>query len=91
MAELDSEFHLTQSKNAEILFAWLQLSIQADYADAGPRLETFLATIGRGKYVEPLYEALAQKNKERARRLFDRNKAFYHSIVRDAVAKELTK
>jgi hypothetical protein len=89
MAELDTAFHLTQSQNAEILFAWLELAIKTDYKDAEPCLETFLATIGRGRYVRPLYKALAVKDPLRARRLFDRNRSFYHPIVRASIAREL--
>jgi leukotriene-A4 hydrolase len=91
MAELDTAFRLSQSRNAEILFAWLFLSIKADYQVAEPRLETFLTTIGRGKFIRPLYKALADKDKKRARGLFDRNQSFYHAVVRDAIARELTK
>jgi hypothetical protein len=91
MAELDDTFRLTQSRNAEILFAWLALAIKADYQAAEPRLEAFLATVGRGRFVRPLYKALAVKDAQRAHRLFDRNQPFYHPIVRDAIARELAK
>jgi aminopeptidase N len=91
MAELDTVFRLTQSQNAEILFAWLELAIKANYQAAEPRLETFLATVGRGRFVRPLYKALAVKDTVRARRLFERNRSFYHPIVRDSIARELAK
>ena len=74
MAELDEAFHLTQSGNSEIAFQWLMMSIKNQYESAYPRLEEFLMTIGRRKFIKPLYEELAKtpEGKERALAIYRR-------------------
>ncbi|HEV2826283.1 MAG TPA: M1 family metallopeptidase [Pyrinomonadaceae bacterium] len=82
MAELDQAFHLTQSGNSEIAFQWLMMSIKNHYEPAYPRLEEFLMTIGRRKFIKPLYEELAKtpEGKERALVIYRRARATYHPI-----------
>jgi hypothetical protein len=82
MAELDQAFHLTQSGNSEIAFQWLMMSIKNQYEPAYPRLEEFLMTIGRRKFIKPLYEELAKtpEGKERALAIYRRARATYHPI-----------
>ena len=60
MAELDTAFNLTKSGNSEIAFQWLLMSIKNNYTAADVRLEEFLTTIGRRKFVKPLFEELAK-------------------------------
>ena len=55
MAELDRAFGLTGSGNAEITAEWLKLAVINRYEPANGRLEQFLTTVGRRKYVDPLY------------------------------------
>ena len=61
MRRLDSAWHLTESGNDEILDQWLLMAIRNHYEPAYPRLEEFLMTVGRRKYVKPLYDALDLK------------------------------
>ena len=83
MAELDQAFHLTQSGNSEIAFQWLLMSIHNKYEPAYPRLEEFLTSIGRRKFIKPLYEELAKtpEGKERALRIYRRARPTYHPIA----------
>lgn len=60
MRQLERAFHLTRSGNSEIAFQWLLMSIRNRYEPAYPRLEEFLMTIGRRKFITPLYEELAK-------------------------------
>ncbi|HEX9425800.1 MAG TPA: M1 family metallopeptidase [Pyrinomonadaceae bacterium] len=82
MAELDQAFHLTQSENSEIAFQWLLMSIRIRYEPAYPRLEEFLVSIGRRKFIKPLYEELAKtpEGKERALAIYRRARPTYHPI-----------
>jgi len=82
MTELDQAFHLTQTGNSEIAFQWLMMSIKNRYEAAYPRLEEFLMTIGRRKFIKPLYEELAKtpEGKERAVAIYRRARATYHPI-----------
>ncbi len=83
MRELDNAFHLTRSGNSEIAFQWLLMSIRNRYEPAYPRLEEFLLTIGRRKFIKPLYEELAKtpEGRERALAIYRRARPSYHPIA----------
>jgi len=83
MEELDKAFHLTRSGNSEIAFQWLMMSIINRYEPAYPRLEEFLLSIGRRKFIKPLYEELAKtpEGKERAMRIYRVARPTYHPIA----------
>src|SRR4030095_8814152 len=83
MAELDRAFHLTRTGNSEIAFQWLLMSIRNRYEPANQRLEEFLTTIGRRKFIKPLYEELAKtpEGKERALAIYRRARSTYHPIA----------
>jgi leukotriene-A4 hydrolase len=78
MRRLDSAWKLTESGNDEILDQWLLMAIRNHYEPAYPRLEEFLMTVGRRKYVKPLYDALDLK---RATTIYDRARPMYHPIT----------
>ena len=83
MEDLDQVFHLTRSGNSEIAFQWLMMSIRNHYEPAYPRLEEFLTSIGRRKFIKPLYEELAKtpEGKERAMAIYRRARPTYHPIA----------
>ena len=83
MAELDLAFNLSKIGNSEIAFQWLLMSIKNNYAAANPRLEEFLTTIGRRKFVRPLFEELAKTpaGKERAITIYTKARPGYHPIT----------
>jgi len=83
MAELDRAFNLTRSGNSEIEFQWLLMSILNHYEPASARLEEFLTTIGRRKFIKPLYEELAKTpaGKARALAIYRRARPTYHPIA----------
>jgi len=82
MANLDAAFHLSQSGNSEILAAWLGAAITNQYEPAMPALEHFLTTVGRRKFLKPLYTALAKtpEGKERGREIYARARDGYHFV-----------
>lgn len=82
MRRLDSAWHLTDSGNDEILDQWLLMSIRNRYSPADARLEEFLTTVGRRKYVKPLYEALDRK---RAEAIYQSARPMYHPITQATI------
>lgn len=82
MGRLDRAFGFTRSGNSELLAAWLELAIRRGYEAPYPTLEEFLMTVGRRKFLKPLYKALAEtpEGKERARSIYARARANYHSV-----------
>ncbi|WP_346838623.1 M1 family metallopeptidase [Microbulbifer sp. SAOS-129_SWC] len=82
LQELDSAFGLTDSKNNEIAFSWLMIAVHNDYQPAFPRLEDFMVSIGRNKFVRPLYRSLVEHGKrDMAVRIFEKAKPGYHPLT----------
>jgi hypothetical protein len=83
LAELDAAHHMTHRSNAEVVAQWLRMAVRGNYAPADKQLEPFLTTIGRRKYVVPLYAELAKTpaGKVRARAIYAVARDFYHPIV----------
>lgn len=91
MAKLDKAFKLTETRNNELAFSWLLASIKADYQPARKRLEHYLVSIGRRKFVIPLYQELAKTstNKAWAQKVFAEAKVGYHPITTTSAEKAL--
>jgi len=83
MGELDRAFNLTRSGNSEIAFQWLLMSIRNQYQPAQARLEEFLLSVGRRKFIRPLYQELAKtpEGKQRAMEIYRRARPTYHPIA----------
>ena len=87
---LEQALKLNETRNNEVLFAWLDLATRNRYDPAVPALETFLTSLGRGKFVKPLYTTLyadPQWGRPIAQRVFAKAQRFYHPLVGNAVAK----
>ncbi len=84
---LDETFQLTASTNFDVLVPWLRLALESGYTRAVPRAQEVLASVGRMKYLRPLYTALAADVRMRdiARATYDKNRASYHPIARQMV------
>jgi aminopeptidase N len=86
MAALDAAFDLSRAQNAEIAFAWYIKAIKANYEPAFPPLEEFLLSIGRGKFLYPLYGALKESPRaDWGRDVYSRARAGYHPIAQRRV------
>jgi aminopeptidase N len=83
MADLDDAFGFTSSGNSEVLSTWLLLAIRHDYAAARPALESFLISVGRLKFLYPLYGALteSEENSSWARDVYSRARSGYHPVT----------
>jgi hypothetical protein len=84
---LDSRFQLSKKTNSEVLFAWLKLAAASQYDPAVPALEAFLGSMGRRKFVEPLFTALLATEWGRpiARRIYTRVRPSYHPVLSAAI------
>jgi hypothetical protein len=82
MGQLDQTFGFGANGNSEILFSWLRLAIREGYSDADERLEQFLTTIGRRKFLMPLYEELCAtpKGRARAEAIYRKARPGYHAV-----------
>jgi leukotriene-A4 hydrolase len=88
LGDLDVHLGLSHSGNAEILFAWLELALANRYDPAVPVAEKFLASVGRRKFVLPLFEELmgqGEWGQPIARRIYAQTRAGYHAVTQGCV------
>jgi leukotriene-A4 hydrolase len=90
LAELDRALHLTEGRNAETLFAWLQLALANRYQPAVPAAERFLMSMGRAKFVTPIFKTLLAEGawgRAIAAPLYEKARPTYHSVTSSRVDK----
>ena len=87
LAELDKPHALTASDNRELLAAWLEVSVRRRYTAVDERLRWFLTTIGRRKFLTPLYRAILETDADpaRARSIYEAARSTYHPIARESL------
>jgi aminopeptidase N len=87
MPRLDREFHLTGSGNSEILHQWLLMAVKANYQPALPKIEPFLCSVGRRKFLKPIYTELMKtpEGRARARAIYARARPTYHPIAQATI------
>jgi hypothetical protein len=87
MARLDREFHLSESRNSEILFQWLLMAVQAGYRPVYPRVGPFLKSVGRRKFLKPLYSELMKTSEGQAlaREIYAEARPGYHPIAQATI------
>lgn len=82
MAALDARFDLSNSRNAEIANVWYQTAIETGYEPAFEPLDVFLMSVGRGKFIYPLYRTLVENGRrEWAEAVYERARPGYHPIA----------
>jgi aminopeptidase N len=92
LATLDQRLGLSQAGNNEVLFAWLNLALANRYEPAVPVAERFLASLGRRKFVLPLFQTLWNQGdwgRPIARRIYERTRGTYHSVTTGSVDRVL--
>lgn len=87
MKNLDAEFNLTNSTNAEIAHAWYLLALHNDYTDIKKQLEQYLITIGRRKLIVPLYKKLAETKQGLAwvNKVYLKARPGYHPLAQGTI------
>ena len=88
LRDLDRTYGLSKQGNSEVLFAWLQLALANRYEPAVPAAERFLLSMGRRKFVAPLFETLAGEGewgRPIADRIYARARPSYHSVTTSTV------
>lgn len=83
-AWLDAKLRLTERGNYEILVEWLCIAAGIGYTPVFERVRQVLSTVGRMKYVRPLYQALGKTEAGRAlaREVFAKAAPTYHGLTR---------
>lgn len=91
MQALDAAFQFTESGNSEITHDWLMLVIETGYEPGMTKLEAFLTQQGRRKFLQPLYEKLAETESGRAtaKRIYRIARPGYHAVSTQTIDKIL--
>ena len=77
---LDNKYKFSD-RNAEIACKWFQLCITQGYTKVDAKIEAFLTTIGRMKFVRPLFKALTDSGRtDFAKSIYEKNKGSKHSL-----------
>ncbi|MES2263904.1 MAG: M1 family metallopeptidase [Pseudomonadota bacterium] len=92
LKELDQAFSLAKSGNNEVAFRFYLDSVKAGY-DVRAALNTFLMSVGRKKFVLPLYTALLKNpaDREWALALYKQARQRYHPETQEGVDKLVAK
>ncbi len=83
LAELDANFRLSDSGNAEISRTWFIQIAERKHRPAYEKLEAHLNRYGRTRLVDPVYRALAENGEdfELAKGMFAAARSKYHPIT----------
>jgi leukotriene-A4 hydrolase len=86
MTSMDQAWKVTTIGNNEVLFKWLENAINANYQAAYDELEVFLMSVGRRKFVQPLFEAMVNTGQtEMANKIYKKARANYHSVTTNTI------
>jgi leukotriene-A4 hydrolase len=87
MEQMDTIYHLSESTNSEIQCDWYLLCIENNYAKANPFIEKYLLTVGRRKFLKPLYEAFSKTPEGliMGREIFKKAENSYHAVSRNTI------
>lgn len=55
MTKIDEDYNLTSSVDPEVLQRWLPLGLKLKYPNAMDPAHTLISSVGRWKYVKPIY------------------------------------
>jgi leukotriene-A4 hydrolase len=82
MAKLDGQFHFTNSGNSEIADLWFILAVQHKYQAAYANMDKFLSTVGRQKFLEPLYTEMVKTGQaDLAKSIYTKYRQNYHPLT----------
>ena len=88
MKQLDDAYHFTKSTNSEIADLWFITSVTAGYEPAYAAMQEFLSTVGRRKFLEPLYKEMMLTGKQdMAKRIYKAYRQNYHPLAQESLDK----
>lgn len=93
MKQLDDEFHFTKSTNCEIADLWFIMAVRAKYTPAYYATDQFLSSVGRSKFLEPLYGEMMKTpdGAKMATRIYEKYRKNYHPLTQESIDKIVMK
>ncbi len=89
MKLLDEEFSFTKSTNSEIADLWFVMAVRAKYEHAYSAMDQFLSSVGRQKFLDPLYTEMMKTpdGAKMAVRIYDKYRKNYHPLAQKGLDK----
>jgi leukotriene-A4 hydrolase len=93
MKQLDDAFNFTNSGNSEIADLWFIMAVRSAYTPAYPAMEKFLSSVGRRKFLEPLYGEMMKtpNGTGMAKELYGKYRGNYHPLAQESLDKIVMK
>ena len=88
LADLERTLNLADEGNSELTFAWLQIALAHRYQPSVATAERFLTTMGRRKFVLPLFTTLWNEGdwgRPIATRIYAEARPLYHPVTTGSV------
>ncbi|KAI5811222.1 peptidase family M1-domain-containing protein [Peziza echinospora] len=86
---MGATYGFASSANAEIISRFFTVGLKSRDIQLYEPTAAWLGTVGRMKFVRPLYRLLNECDRALAVRTFQKHQGFYHPICRDIVKKDL--
>ncbi|KAI0017474.1 leukotriene A-4 hydrolase [Xylariomycetidae sp. FL0641] len=86
---LGTTYDISSSKNVDLKSAYYLVALKAGDRSEFPGVVNLLASVGRMKFVRPLYRKLNELDRSLAVKTFEENKDFYPSTTKGQLAKDL--
>ncbi|KAJ2986260.1 hypothetical protein NUW58_g5113 [Xylaria curta] len=86
---LGTTYKISASKNVELKSAYYLIALKAGDRSELSGVVDLLSSVGRMKYVRPLYRQLNELDRDLALKTFEENKDFYPSTTRGQLEKDL--
>jgi leukotriene-A4 hydrolase len=86
---LGTTYNFSSSKNIELKSAYYSIALRAGDKSEFPGIVELLGSVGRMKFVRPLYRGLVVLDRDLAVETFEKNKNFYPSTTKGQLAKDL--
>ncbi|MFM2048494.1 MAG: hypothetical protein RI955_1042 [Bacteroidota bacterium] len=85
--DLDAAYHFTGNGNCEIADAWYYLCLKNNYTKINSAMEKFLCTVGRRKFLLPLYGEMmkTEDGKILANKIYAKARNGYHSVSQQTI------
>lgn len=83
MLAMDKAFNLSNGGNSEILCDWFQLCVRNGYTEGNAQMRRFLKSVGRRKFLTPIYRELiaTPEGKALAIDIFKEAQSGYHAVA----------
>ncbi|KAE8231128.1 hypothetical protein CF326_g3863 [Tilletia indica] len=87
--QLDEVYNFSESNDGEILLRFYEVALEVEAGKFAKKAAAWVQTVGRMKYVRPIYRALNRVDRKLAVKTFEEARDFYHPICRALLQKDL--